>query len=115
MKSLIGKILLFGLCVMCMPFNASGGWFTGELDKVYCHQSNYLCYLSVKGNPSTKPACATHGTYSYVFSTSGPGGQTLLAEILAAGMGGKNVTISGKDSCALHGQMEDIGYLVVEF
>jgi len=65
--------------------------------------------VTVSGAP---PPCATQ-TMRFVADLNTPGGQGMMAAILAAQMAGRNVSIMGRGSCDIWSDTESMAYVNV--
>lgn len=71
-----------------------------------------ILVISIK--PSELPSCQTNTKYSYAFDGTTESGKMTLSLVLAAYATQKNVWLGGKNTCSIHGGIEDLAHIVVK-
>lgn len=62
-----------------------------------------FAFLSISVKPGNTPACQTNPAYNYALDLSTPMGKSLLGLIMVAHSTGKDVFLSGADTCPSFG------------
>lgn len=66
------------------------------------------------GAQVSPPSCSTSNAWAFqVTGANGSGGKAMLASLLAAQAGNKNVFVAGRGNCDISGDRETVDYIVV--
>jgi hypothetical protein len=84
----------------------------GRITALEVRASDGLVYLTVEGERSGKPACATHD-YWIVKAENSPAGQRQYAMLVAAKLSNAVVGIIGLGTCSRWGDGEDISSVIL--
>ena len=70
--------------------------------------SGSLVYVGLTSRPGNAPACHNNPDYDYIFDASTEAGKITLSLVLTAYTTGKDIWISGTDTCNLKQGMESL-------
>lgn len=112
MKTLTKRLLFVGL-VAGMAGSASAGTQTGHVVKLHVRASDGLVYVELDGTASDKPACASSHSYWMIKNETSITGKQQLAQLLAAQVSGKQITIFGANTCTRWIDGEDIDEIML--
>lgn len=73
-----------------------------------------VVFLKLAASPTTVPSCQTNTQYSYAFDATTPAGKISLSIALTAQASGKDVYLSGFNSCAVWSGVESLREILVK-
>jgi len=101
------------MCAMVFSGAALSGSFSGAINKVEFGPA-YInkAFVDVVGSQDSRPACATDGSgYDFGFDMTTVAGKAIYTALLTAIATGKDITISGYNTCTVLGGVEDIKFV----
>jgi hypothetical protein len=102
---------LIAIFVFAFSTATFAGDTTGKINLLYIHAYNDTVLFTMNSAETKFAPCAVTGRYA--ISTSSQQGRNILSTILAAKLSGLSISVSGKNTCATHGDAEDINAIYI--
>lgn len=85
-------------CVLLIPAANAGSYgITGTIDSIGCRTVNGICLVIINGTAAGPPGCVQNQVRWDSVNT--PNGNAAIAQLTAAYLAGKQVTINISDNC----------------